>query len=162
MFDSYTSNIILVRFILVSMSHIFISIYCYGFYFGFIGYIEFQFLIKIYFNFYVYKSKSNITYAVALIYSNLSPHCFPFSSLQGKFFSLRGQWPFFTVTTVDNCTFIKLINFLIAHNLDHLVGLLLPLEIQSQAFVFPPFDGWQGDSGPRGVLHKLECKTDRN
>ena len=36
---------ILVRFIFVLMSHIFNFIYCYGFYFDLIGYIEFQFLI---------------------------------------------------------------------------------------------------------------------
>ena len=35
---------------------------------------------------YVYKSKFNIMYAVSCIYLNLSLHCFPFSSFQGKFF----------------------------------------------------------------------------
>ena len=44
-------------------------------------------------------------YAVSFIYSDLSPHCFPFSSFQGKFFSLQGQWSFFTVTTVNDCLF---------------------------------------------------------
>ena len=34
-------------------------------------------------------------YAVSLIYLNWSTHCFPFSSFQGKFFSLKGQWTFF-------------------------------------------------------------------
>ena len=43
---------------------------------------------------------------------------------------------------------IKLIDFLITHECDHSFGSLLPSEIQSQAFVFSPFGGWQGDSGP--------------
>ena len=50
-------------------------------------------------------------YAVSFIYSNLSPHCFPFSSFQGKFFSIQGHWPFFTVTTVDYCLFHGIYRF---------------------------------------------------
>ena len=42
-------------------------------------------------------------YAVSFIYSNLSWHCFTFSIFQCKFFFLQGQWPFFTVTTGDDC-----------------------------------------------------------
>ena len=37
-----------------------------------------------------------------------------------------------------------LIDFLIAHECDHSFVLLLPSAIQSQAFVFSPFGGWQG------------------
>ena len=44
-------------------------------------------------------------YAVSFIYSNLSPHCFPFSSFQSKFFSIRGQRNFFNVTTVNDHLF---------------------------------------------------------
>ena len=42
----------------------FIFIYWYGFYLDIIGYIKFKILIGFYFNFYVYKSKFNIMYAV--------------------------------------------------------------------------------------------------
>ena len=61
-------------------------IYCYGFYFDLIGYIDLFYFIGFNFNFYVYKWKSNIMYAVSFIYYNLSLHWFPFSSFQGKFF----------------------------------------------------------------------------
>ena len=49
------------------MSNIFIFIYWYVFYFDIIGYIEFNFLIRFYLNFYVYKSKLKIMAAVSLI-----------------------------------------------------------------------------------------------
>ena len=35
----------------------------------------------------------------------MSPHCFNVSSFQGKFFSLKGQWHFSIITTVDDCIF---------------------------------------------------------
>ena len=44
-------------------------------------------------------------YPVSFIYSNLSPHCFPFSSIQGKFFLSPRTMEFFTVTTVKGCIF---------------------------------------------------------
>ena len=57
---------------------------------------------------------------------------------------------------------MELINFLIAHECDHLFGSLLPLAIQSQDFVFSPFGRWQGSSGPWGCLPEWECKTYRH
>ena len=45
--------------------------------------------------FYVYKSKFNVMYAVSFIYTNLSPHCFPFSSFQGMFFISQRTMDFF-------------------------------------------------------------------
>ena len=71
------------------MSRIFIFVYCYGFYFNLIGYIEFQFLIGFNFNFCVYKSKFSIMYAVSFIYTNLSPHFFFFILSRQVFFSPR-------------------------------------------------------------------------
>ena len=107
----YVKSYILVRFIFVLMSHIFIFIYWYGHYFGLIGYIGFKFLMDLILIFYVYKPKCNIMYAVSFIYSNLSPHFSPFESFQGKFISLQGQWPFSTVTTVDDCLFHQTYQF---------------------------------------------------
>ena len=82
----YIKFYILVRFIFVSMSHVFIFIYCYGFYLDLIGYSNFNFWLDFILIFYVYRSEFNILYAVPFIYQNLSQHCFPFSSFQGKLF----------------------------------------------------------------------------
>ena len=100
-------------------------------------------------------------YAVSFIYSNLILHCFPFSSFQGKFFSLQGQCTFSLLPPSMVVFSITIIDFLIAHKCDHSFGSLLPSEIQSQAFVFSPFGGWQGGSGPWGRLPGREYKTDR-
>ena len=129
------------------MNHIFILIYCYGFYFDLIGYIEFQILIRFSLNFYVYKSKFNIMHAVSFIYSNFSPHCYPFSSFQGKCFSLRVQWPFSPLPPSMIVFSVEFIDFLIAQDCDHSFRLLLPSAIQSQSFVFSPFGTGQGGSG---------------
>ena len=61
--------------------------------------------------FYVNKLKFNIMYAVSFIYSNSSPHFFPFSSFQGKFFLSPRKREFFTVTTVDDCPFHGIYRF---------------------------------------------------
>ena len=50
------------------MSHIFNFIYCYVFYFDYIGYIKFQFLIGFSFYFLRLQMKFNIMYAVSFIY----------------------------------------------------------------------------------------------
>ena len=50
-------------------------------------------------------------YAVSFIYSNFSPRCFPFSSFQGRFFSLQGKWHFFTVTNVEDFLFRRTYRF---------------------------------------------------
>ena len=84
---------------------IFIITFWYCFYFNLMGYIEFQFLIRFHINFYVYRSKFIIMYAVSFIYLNLSPHCFPFSSSQGKFSLPPRTMEFITVITVDDCLF---------------------------------------------------------
>ena len=126
------------------MSHTFIFICCCGFYFDIIGYLELHFI----FIFYVYKSKFNIMSAVSFFYSNLSPRCFPLSLFQGKFFSIQGQWPFLLFPQLMIIFSMKFIDFLIAHKCDHLFVLLLPLVIQSQAFVFSPFGGWHCGSVP--------------
>ena len=57
---------------------------------------------------------------------------------------------------------IKLVDFLIAHKCGHSFRSLLSSAIQSQAFVFSPFCGWQGDNGSYGGLPEWECKTDRH
>ena len=87
------------------MSRIFMFICCYGFYFNLIGFIEFHFFIRFYLIFYVYKSEFNIMYAVSLIYSNLSPHCFPFSYFQSMFFLSPRTMAFFTITPVGDYLF---------------------------------------------------------
>ena len=43
-------------------------------FFDLIGHIEFQFFIRFYFIFYVYRSKFNSMYSVSFIYSNLISH----------------------------------------------------------------------------------------
>ena len=42
--------------------------------------------------------------------------------------------------------------YLITHECDMLFGSLSSLDIQTPAFVFFPFGGWQGESGPLGGL----------
>ena len=113
------------------------------------SYIVFKFLMIFYFNFYVYKLKFNIMYAVSFICYNLSPYFFPFSSFQGKFFLSPWTMAFFSPLPPSMLVFsMEFINFLIAHECDHSFRLLLPWAIQSQAFIFSPFGGWQGGSGP--------------
>ena len=143
------------------MSRKFNSIYCYGFYLDLIGYIDFQFLIWFSFNSLRLKSRLNIMYGVSFIYWNLGSRCFPFSSFQSKFlFSLRTM-NFFHRYHLRQLTFPSNSSiFLITHKCDLSFGSMLPLEIQSQAFVFSLFGGWQGGSGPRGGLLEWECKTD--
>ena len=88
-------------------------------------------------------------YAVLFIYSNLNPHCFPFSSFQGKFPLSPRKMDFLKpLPPLTIVFFIELIKFLITHEYEHSFRLLLPSEIQYQAFVFSPFGGWQGGSGP--------------
>ena len=99
-------------------------------------------------------------YAVSFIYSNLSPHYFPFSSFQGKFSLSKDNGLFSLLPPLTIVFSIELIDFLIAHECDHSFGLLLPALIQSQAFVFSPFGRWQGVSGPRGGLPGQEYKED--
>ena len=102
-------------------------------------------------------------HTVSFIYSNLSLYCFPFSSFQREFFLSPRTMAFFSPLSPSVIVFsIKLIDFLIAHECDHSFGFLLPSAIQYQAFIFSPFGGWQGDSGPGGGLPKLEFKTDRH
>ena len=80
------------------MSHIFIFIYCYGFYFNLIGYIKFRFLIGFNFNFLrlqiemQYHSFTRIWFRVVFLFH-------PFKE---SFFSLQGQWPFvFSIKMID-------------------------------------------------------------
>ena len=112
--------------------------------------------------FYVYKSKFNMMYAVSFIYSNLSPHGFPFSSFQGKF-SLSKDNGLFSLLPLSMVVFyMEFMDFLIAHKCNHSFGSLLTLESQSQAPVFSPFGRWQGGSSAWGGLPELECKMDRH
>ena len=101
-------------------------------------------------------------YAVSFIYSNLNPHCFPFSSLQGNFFSLQGKWYFSPLPPSMIVFSIKLINLPIDQECDHLFVFRWLSSIQYQAFVSSPFGGWQGGSAPRGGLPEREYKTDRH
>ena len=57
---------------------------------------------------------------------------------------------------------VKPIDFLITHECNHFFGSLLSFAIQSQAFLFSLFCGWQGGSGLWGGLPERECKTDRH
>ena len=75
------------------------------------GLLNFNFWLDLILIFYLYKSKFIIMYAVSFIHSNSSPHFFLFKYFQGKFFSLQGQWNFFTITTVDNCLFHRTYRF---------------------------------------------------
>ena len=94
--------------------------------------------------FYVYNSKFYIIYAVSFIYSNLSPHCFPFSFLQGKFFLSKDNGLFSPSPPSMIVFSMVFIGFLIAHECDHLFVFLLPSEIKSQVFIFSPSGVWQG------------------
>ena len=54
-----------VRFIFFSISHIYIIIHCYGFYFNLIGHIEVQFLIRLYLKF--SRLQTKISYYILTI-----------------------------------------------------------------------------------------------
>ena len=88
------------------MIHLFIFIYFYGFYFNRIGYIDFQFLIRLNSNFLRLQIKFNIVYAVPFIYLNLSTHFSLFHPFNASFFSLQGKWSFFTVITLENFLYL--------------------------------------------------------
>ena len=55
--------------------------------------------------------------------------------------------------------FINLFDYLITHERDLLFGSLSSLDIQTPAFVFSPFGGWRGDSGPLGGLPARKTTT---
>ena len=55
--------------------------------------------------------------------------------------------------------FIKFFDNLITHERDLAFGLLSSLDIQTPAFVFSPFGGWQGDSSPLGGLPAPKTTT---
>ena len=75
---------------------------------------------------------------------------FYFIILEGKFFSQQGQWPFFTVNTVDDEFFNNIFDIFITHEHELSFGSLTSLDIHTLALTFSPFRGWQGDSGPLG------------
>ena len=135
---SYTS----VRFIFVSISHIFNFIYC-----------LFYFIIN--------KNQKSI----------LCMHCPSFtriwvcivflsSSLKASFFLSKDNGPFSpsTPSTID--FFIKYFGYLITHECDLSFGSMSSLDIQTPAFVFLQFGGWQGDSGPLGGLPAPKTTTE--
>ena len=147
----------------VSMSHIFIFIYCYVFYFDLIGYTLFQFLIRFFFFFFTFTNQNfNIMYAVSFIYLNSSSRCFSFCPF-GASFSLSNKNGIFSPLPPSTIVFfVKLVDFFITHECDHSFVSLLPSEIQSKAFVFSPFGGCTGGSGPWGGLPEWEYKIDRH
>ena len=145
------------------MSNIFIFIHCYGFYFDLIGYIKFIFLIIFYSN--ILRLQIKILYYVCSIIHLLEfeSALFYFFILWRQVFSLSKDNGLYSPLPPLKIVFsIELIDFLIAHECDHLFGSLLPLEIQSQAFVFSPCGGWQDNIGPRRRIPKWEYKTDRH
>ena len=73
--------------------------------------LNFNFWLDLILIFFVYKSKFNIMYAVLFIYSNLSPHCFPFSFFQGKFYLSPRKMVFFTVIAVNDWIFNRIYRF---------------------------------------------------
>ena len=75
------------------------------------------------------------------------PHCFYYSSSQGKFLSLQGKWPFCTITPVND-RFPFFIGFLISHECDHSFGSLLPLLIHYWDFLFSPYIIWGNGCPP--------------
>ena len=142
------------------MSHVYKFIYCYGFYFNLISYIEFQFLIG--YNFNVLRLQIEIYYYVCIII-----HLLEFESALSSFlilsrqvlFSIQGKDHFPPLPPLTIVFYIKLINFLITHECEHSFWLLLPSEIQYQAFVFSSFGRWQGGSGPRGGQKWMRMKN---
>ena len=75
---------------------------------------------------------------------------FNFIILEGKFFSQQGEWPFFTVNTIDDGFFMDFFDNLITHEHDLSFGLLSSLDIHTPALIFfhlaggtVPSSGWR-------------------
>ena len=84
---------------------------------------------------------------------------FLFSSLKGRVFSLQGKWLFPPLPLSMMDISIQIFDYIITHECDLSFGLLSSSEIQTQAFVFSLFGGWQGGIGPWGCLPALKTTT---
>ena len=106
-------------------------------------------------SFYFNKNKNQIS-IICMQYPSFTKIwvriAFYFIIPEGKFFSQQGQWPFFTVNTVDDGVFNYFFDNLITHERELLLGSLSSLDYQTPAFSFSPFGRWQVDSGPLGGL----------
>ena len=86
-------------------------------------------------------------YAVSCTDYNASLHCFLFSTFQGKFYSLQGQWTFFTVNNVDDCLFRRTYQFPYNPQVKPLVRIAVTIgnSIPSlRIFTIWRVAGWQG------------------
>ena len=100
-----------VQFILFSISHIFIIIYFYNFYFNIIGRSEFQLLVFNYFI--ILRLQNRILYHLSnyIRFQIFSHRCYFQLSCHVEFVFLPAQWRRFTVTVVD-CNFCYFYFFL--------------------------------------------------
>ena len=144
----YVKVYVLVRFIFVSMSHIFICIYSYGFYLDLIGYIEFQFWLYLI----LFSTCKNQNLILCMQYHSFTRIwvriIFLFHPFKTIFYLFKDNDLFSPLSPSTIVFSTEFIDFLIAHKCDHLFGSLLPSEVQSQAFIFSQF-GW---------LHYVFCK----
>ena len=100
-------------------------------------------------------------YSVSFIYSNLSLHCFPFLSFQGKFFFPRSM-AFFTITTVNDCVFHQTYQFTYCSQVWQILWIAVNIGNSISSLCISPFGGWQGCSCPWGGIPEQEWNMDRH